>query len=255
LEPSPPLDLSQLLIAPPALESGGVVQDYAEFSGLPLADIIQNIKEFQSLNAAEFYASSSAEAFYRDSKNYIYDLLATNWDITATAQKLNTFIPNLFQILRDYPGKTLLEFGGGTGVFTEITKRFTDKDITYVDIKGHISDFATWRFQKHHLDINVLIVPQDDFSLPQQYDIIFTDAVLEHVPPERQSTYICKLAEYTAPNGLLFTLIDLTGNEPMMPMHFDVDIQTLHQALLGMGMKNLAGLNQFVAVWQKPALS
>lgn len=245
------IDFTQLLPEPSTLAAGGVLQDYAEFSGTPLAEVVSNVQRFQAINAAEFYASPSTADFYRHSKVYIYDLLATNWDITATANKLNRFLPNIFRVLRDYPGKTLLEFGGGTGVFTEIVKRFTDKDVTYVDIEGHISDFASWRFKKHNLDIPVLIVPQDDFSLPQQYDIIFTDAVLEHVPPDRQALYACKLATYTAPNGLLFTLIDLAGEDPNMPMHFEVDIQAIHTALLESGMKNLLGLNQFAAVWQK----
>ena len=77
-------------------------------------------------------------------------------------------------------------FGGGLGLFCEIVREL-GKEITYVDIPGKVSDFARWRFYKNNIPVNFIIVnPKDRLKLSDEYDIIFSDAVIEHLTDPEQ---------------------------------------------------------------------
>jgi chemotaxis methyl-accepting protein methylase len=94
-----------------------------------------------------------------------------------------------------------------------------------------------------------LIIPQDDFELPEKYDVIFTDAVVEHLEAEQQERYVKKLGSYLKKFGLLCLLIDLEGSNPEMPMHNDVNIFKLHSLLEQAGLSCVYGKNTFSSRW------
>jgi protein-L-isoaspartate O-methyltransferase len=231
--------------------NGSVIHDFVEFSGIPFETVKSRILEFQKINTEDFNKRESAYDFYENSKTYIYDLLGANWNLVGPANKINTFIPGIMQLLQDHPGKSFMEFGGGLGVFTQIIKEHTGKDITYVDVKGYISDFALWRFKKYNLDIETILIPQDDFSFNKTFDIIYTEAVWEHLTPEVQIDYLYKLDKYINVGGLLVLLIDLSGENDDMPMHYNVDIVKICNTMKSLGYKNLWADNNFATVWFK----
>jgi len=235
----------------PELPDGQVIKDFAEFSGLEIDRIVKNIQSHKMINTQDFAEKLTKEEFYENSKTYIFDLLNVNWSLEVPPYKVNRFLPNCLENIKSHPGKRFLEFGGGLGVFAEFVKRYTSKDVTYLDVEGYVSEFAQWRFRKYGIDIHFLLTPQDDFQLPHEYDIIFTDAVFEHLDPQQQLRYAKKLAAYLADGGMLVFLVDLSGHEEDMPMHYDVDIKSLHKVLEDIGLKNLVGLNSFASVWGK----
>lgn len=231
--------------------NGDVVHDFVEFSGIPFQEVKERIKNFQVINTEDYHSKKSTFDFYENSKTYIYDLLGANWNTAGPVNKIHKFLPGLMDILQEHPGEDFMEFGGGLGVFTQVVKEHTGKNVTYVDIKGYISEFALWRFKKYNIDVNTILIPQDDFTFSKKFDIVFTDAVWEHLTPETQIEYLYKLDKYINPGGMFILIIDLSGENSDMPMHFNVDIVKICDTMKGLGYKNLWKDNNFATVWFK----
>jgi hypothetical protein len=245
------IDYNQYNPEPDNYLDGSVIHDFVEFSNIPFETAKENILNFQKINMTDFNKRDSAYDFYENSKTYIYDLLGASWNMVGKANMLNKFIPGFMKFLQDHPGKSFMEFGGGLGVFTQIVKEHTGKSVTYVDVKGYISDFALWRFKKYNLDIETILIPQNDFSFDKTFDIIYTEAVWEHLTPEVQIDYLYKLDKYINVGGVLILLIDLSGENEHMPMHYNVDIVKICNTMKGLGYKNLWADNNFATVWFK----
>jgi cyclopropane fatty-acyl-phospholipid synthase-like methyltransferase len=113
-----------------------------------------------------------------------------------------------------------------------------------------VSSFAKWRFSKHELPIEMVYADMTDFDLPDKYDVIFSDAVWEHLDTEMQLRYASKLPTYVNENGLFIFLVDLAGETPEMPMHYDVDIVSVHNTI-EQQMDCLTEKYKFASVWRK----
>ena len=232
--------------------NGDIVNDYAEFSGQDAYDVFEKMNHFHDLNKANFVDNGSdPHKFYADSNTYVYDLLTAHSDTTGTPNKLNKFLPNVMANMKNHPGKTFLEFGGGIGDLCQIMATWGEKEVTYMDIQSHITDFAKWRFEKYDLLIKTQVIPQESFELAQKYDIIFQDAVLEHLPPLKQITYTDKLCSGVNTGGLFIMIVDLSGENPDMPMHYNVDIKAVHDVIEQNGFKCETGRNTFASAWTK----
>lgn len=228
-----------------------IVKDYSEYSGLSIDEIISKTDDAVAINRDSYNSYGSSYDFYEKSKTYVFDLLRANHNEAALVDKINLFSPSfMFDICSRREG-SFLEFGGGLGVFCEAVKRRTSLDVTYCDIKTHVSDFTLWRYEKHNVPVNTLIIPQEDFTLEKKYDIIFTDAVIEHMEPEQQKKTIKKLGSSLNKFGLLTLLIDLEGNTPDMPMRYNVDIVELHNILASEKLSCIYGRNTFSSRWVK----
>jgi phospholipid N-methyltransferase len=246
------IDYSKVNPEPPELLNGEIVHDFCRFSGIPLEEVKRRITNFQQINTEDFHQRETVFDFYESSQTYIYDLLGANWNKVGPVNKMHKFLPGLMEMIKDHPGSEFMEFGGGLGVFTEVIKEYTGKTVTYVDVKGYISDFALWRFKEYNLGIDTILIPQDTFKFDKTFDIIFSDAVWEHLDPETQIRYLYELDKYMNPGGVLILIIDLSGENENMPMHYNVNIQKICDTMKGMGYNNLWYDNNFATVWHKP---
>src|SRR5688572_12317331 len=76
-----------------------VVSDFAEFSGMPLAEICHRIANYHTINAADWASlpargfAERAANFYEASQNYVFDTLSANTSTDAVVRKLNGFNP------------------------------------------------------------------------------------------------------------------------------------------------------------------
>jgi len=230
---------------------GEIIYDFSEFSGMNVEDIKKSVLNFKDINKIDFHNKTSQNDFYENSKTYIYDLLGANWNLVGPANKINKFIPGIMDLIKNHPGDSFMEFGGGLGVFTEIVSKHTQKKVTYVDVKGYISDFALWRFKKYNLKIDYKIIPQDNFEFDKKFDIIFSDAVWEHLNPVSQIEYLVKLDKYLNNGGIIILIIDLSGEEENMPMHYHVDMNKIFTTMESLGYSNIWNNNLFATVWYK----
>src|SRR5262249_25819376 len=147
----------------------------------------------------------------------------------------NRFNPRILEAVRTHPGKRFFEFGGGVGVFCEIAARM-GKHVYYMELPGIVFDFAQWRFKKLGLNVKAIKAKADRIYLPGKYDIIYTDAVLEHLPQSLQIEATKAMARVLDKDGLLIFLVDLSGPSEEDPMHHDVDIRELHDHLRSEGL-------------------
>jgi protein-L-isoaspartate O-methyltransferase len=235
-----------------------VITDFCEFSGATPSDVERSINEYEQLCQADWritpgngFDEKSAN-FYENSKNYIYDLLLGNVSKKKVIEKLDAFTPQILQAIKSHPGKDFLEFGGGTGVMCEVVHGL-GKSVTCLDIPGLPQQFARWRFRKYGLPIEIAVAKPDSLELTREYDIIFTDAVLEHLAPERQMSAVETLCRHTLRGGILLLLIDLAGKCEENPTHTEVDVAALHRIAHGNGFTCLHGENTFCSIWQKGA--
>jgi protein-L-isoaspartate O-methyltransferase len=231
-----------------------ILRDFAEFSGEPLKDIVERIANIKRTDAAEWQTfkqiGNNPAAFYEGSQHYIYDTLSANFSTEMVEAKLDSFNPRILASIRNHPGKRFLEFGAGVGTMCEIAARM-GKDVTYLELRGIVFDFARWRFEKHRLPVKMIEAETNTINLPGLHDIIFTDAVLEHLPPELQILATEKIAQGTDDGGLLIFLVDLSGPTKDNPMHFNVDIERLHCMLSHAGLKCEDGRSTFCSIWRR----
>jgi 2-polyprenyl-3-methyl-5-hydroxy-6-metoxy-1,4-benzoquinol methylase len=232
-----------------------VVADFAEFSGLPMPEIERRMNRFHELARTEWDAlpaadfTGRAKSFYASSQAYIFDLLNVNLSPAVIAAKLEKFHPGLLAEIRKHPGRDFLEFGGGTGVFCEIVHGL-GKHVTYLDIDGLPMRFATWRFAKYKLPITVHQATPGQTVLPGTYDLLFTDAVLEHLPVPEQESVTRALAAALRPGGMLIFVVDLGGDEDFV-MHAEVDIRRMHVLLAEGGLACRSGRDGFFSIWTR----
>jgi len=234
-----------------------VVEDYAEFSHLPLTEVSDRIANFWRINAADWnnlksrsFAERAAE-FYENSDNFIFGILFANTSPQAVIDKLNRFNPAIVKSLKAHPGQSLLEFGGGAGVFCEIAARM-GRQVYYMELPGLVFQFATWRFRKYGLPVTPIEAQAGVIHIPGQYDIVYTDAVIEHLPETLQIEATRALGVAVAAKGLLIFLVDLSGPTEEDPMHHEVDIVALHGLLTNKGLNCEDGLNTCCSLWRRP---
>lgn len=233
-----------------------VIEDFAKFSGLPLEVVADRVANCSRINANDWHAlaasslSDRAAKFYESSQNYIFDTLSANPRPEAIIEKLNRFNPRLMEAIRAHPGKRFLEFGGGIGVFCEIMARM-GKDVHYLELPGVVFDFAQWRFKKDGLKVTAIEAKADSVQVPGKYDIVFSDAVIEHLPAALQVEAIKAIGQAVDAGGLLVLLIDLSGPTEKEPMHFNVDIGELHDHLQAAGLRCDEGLRLSRSIWRR----
>jgi protein-L-isoaspartate O-methyltransferase len=232
-----------------------VINDFAEFSGLSISAIVPRAANVQVASAQEWQAlpgsfSEQAATFYGSSQNYIYDLVVDNANPKAVIQKLNRFNPRIMESIRTHPGKRFLEFGGGVGVFCGIVAEL-GKEVHYLDLPSIAFDFARWRFNKLGLKISMIEANAGTIEIPGLFDIIYTDAVLEHLPQNLQAEATTALARAVAPGGVLLYLVDLSGPTAKFPMHHVVDIAGLHSILDSEGLRCETGRRTFCSIWRR----
>jgi 2-polyprenyl-3-methyl-5-hydroxy-6-metoxy-1,4-benzoquinol methylase len=237
----------------------GVVADFAEFANMPIDAVEARIRvyhknvrqEWRALGRQSFARRS--ELFYGSSNEYVFDIVHGTRNKGVVIEKLNKFNTQILRLIREHPGTRLLDFGGGTGVFCEVACEL-GKDVTYLDVPGRLSDFAAWRFAKYGLPITVQVALPERPTIAGKYDIVYSDAVLEHLAPEKQIFAIDAMSGAVTVGGLLIVLVDLSGPTRGNPTHSAVDVNVVHGRIEGHGFSNVAGNRHFCSAWRKSTI-
>ena len=233
-----------------------LVRDYATWSGRDLADVAAARPRRRRRGRAAWArqagggVAARTRAINAGSRTYVLDLLRVNTSRADVLAKLDRFEPRVLASIRAHPGRRFLEFGGGTGAFCQVMAE-EGREVTYVDLPGPVAQFAAWRFRRLGLDVDVVLVPPGELPvLPGSYDLLFSDAVFEHLPdPEGTAR---ALARVLSPGGFFALLIDLEGENPEIPMHRAVDVGAVHAALEAEGLVAVFGRSEFASGWRRP---
>lgn len=141
----------------------------------------------------------------------IFDSMASHYD-SPERQQLAEIIRKEVQsqLPKDIAEKTLLDYGGGTGLVSlPLAKRF--KEVIIADASEAMLETAEKKIQQAKLE-NVRTIHADaTVSFPTvQADIILLSLVLLHIPDT--DTILKKLHEHLSADGQLF-LVDFDKNE------------------------------------------
>jgi SAM-dependent methyltransferase len=232
-----------------------IVADYAEFAGTTITEVEEHIRlhdrrvrhEWRSLRDRSFERRS--ELFYGVSSEYVFDILYGTRSKDVVLRKLTKFDPLIVDLLETCPG-TLLDFGGGTGAFCELAAD-RGHEVTYLDVPGRVAEFAVWRFAKYRLPIEVQITDAENPKIVGVFDAVFSDAVLEHLPQQKQLLVIDRMCAATVAGGSLILLVDLGGPSRHNPTHHDVEIELIHERIARHGFENVSGARRFCSIWTK----
>lgn len=227
-----------------------ILLDYCEYTQKNPQDIFHKLTQIKPVVAEEF--KETGLLLYNKSENYLLEVMSGNVATKHREELIEKFLPALNYIMRYKNPKSFADFGAGIGVVCDIfEKKYKIDNIYHIDVDGPLYNFANWRAKKYGKQRQYRVIPLEDFSLPESYDIIYTDAVWEHLKPDQQLSYASKLASYVNNNGLLIFLVDLSGHTNEMPMHFDVNIVEVHNKLTQSGLKCLVGQNTFASIWER----
>jgi methionyl-tRNA formyltransferase len=155
----------------------------------------------------------SVAAFYRETDNYIYELMES-W---ATIDK-NLMVEKVLRILKNQGCLTVLSFGAGAGQDI-IQYCFNGFQTTAADLPGKTFDFAQWRFLRANVFPRILEI-HGDSPLDENYDAITCFEVLQHVVDPVAT--IRHLREHLNPAGLLFLTFRFQENYRLALKHNEI---------------------------------
>ena len=209
-----------------------LVQDAAEFLGIPLAEAWQRHAGAGDRFRAEWLQTidnprdpTALTQFYNQSDTELFELI--EWHA-------NDAIHYRTLVLRDLassrPGRSYLDYGSGIGndalVFAS-----AGLDVTLADISDCLLSFAAWRCRRRGFAVRTIDLKRE--SLPaDSFDVVLCFDVLEHIP--KPVKVVREIRSALRPHGLLLVHAPF-GEDPVHPMHVvERDVVTPRMRSLGM---------------------
>lgn len=163
--------------------------DLATFFGLTRDECRRRVEGYESEEMAEAWiranplTSQEMREFYGSTELYIWEL--SRWHGSEAYQP---YLRALDRLVREWPPSShrrVLDYGCGIGT-AAIHLAERGYQVTIADVPGKTLDFATHRFGRRGLPVQVFEIT-DDFPRPKtDLDILICFDVLEHVPaPDR----------------------------------------------------------------------
>jgi 2-polyprenyl-3-methyl-5-hydroxy-6-metoxy-1,4-benzoquinol methylase len=203
-----------------------VILDWHRYTSEDTDDIVEKIRKGGELSSKEWRdivkkgTDEEIMKFYADSVYYIYETLTPYLEPCKYEKDVNygTIVNFAKRLLQKHGSINVLDFGGGVGELCLMLWK-EGINVTYADIQGRISNFAIWRFKKRGANIKVIYSRINGVDLPRgEYDLIISDAVVEHLKREHLENFIRALSGGLKLQGFLYLLWDPTYTESF-PMH------------------------------------
>jgi starch synthase len=235
----------------------GAVAELAEYTQLEDNDILKRIRSVYSSQIQEWKNVIGGQLtrdrvleFYRSTDSYLFDLVQYNYENHYYVQ----WTEDLFNFCAGLKDKRdelkILDFGGGIGSQMISLSRLKGVKLSYADIPGKTFEYARWRFNRRHIDIDMLDAGKGDFLDDRMYDVVITLDVVEHlVDPESTVRY---LVNHIKPDGYLAVVTSFVDNNGEAGWHLNADRYTdeaFYDFIKSLGMELLN--NQYPRIFQK----
>ncbi len=192
-------------------EQEKLLDELEEYTGISKWNSWPKISNGVALAAADW--KKMGHDMYRDSKNYIYDLMV--WHMSNR----RGFDYRLVETVKEMNVKTILDFGSGIGQ-NAIMLAEAGFDVSMMDIPGYTADFAQFRAKKRGLNIPFYPAYVGEY-LEQKFDVILCFDVFEHLKDEEFEDVINRLMRMKAPGGQVLISASF-GNTNSHPMHYEL---------------------------------
>lgn len=234
---------------------GGAVKELAEYTGLPVQEVMgrirgvysQQLKEWGVI-AKERLTEGKITGFYQSTDSYLFDLVQYNYENMDYAHWLDDIAGFCRKVFSERGTINVLDFGGGIGSQLINLSNIKGLRLTYADIPGKTFDYARWRFNQRGLNIKMIDATLDDFLGNEFYDVIVMLDVVEHlIEPEKTVKY---LIDHLNTNGYLIMVASFVDNNGEAGWHLNVDRYTNERFYsivekMGMNMLNDGMLRVF----------
>jgi SAM-dependent methyltransferase len=203
---------------------------YSEYTGIPVEIVEQCAAKFGAFNQVTWSECQGAtfcdkaKVYYENTDEYLFDLLHGSRSKAWRKQVYQHF--GHWKWMTSV-GPDVIEFGGGLGLTCSLLRE-EGRSVTYCDVDGPAAKFARWYFERTgQRDIEILHTPSSELVLPEgrQWDLVFSDSVIEHVPDPAAT--VERLARALKPGGLMYLIIDAHDVGPAFPMHQHVHLKDL----------------------------
>jgi glycosyltransferase involved in cell wall biosynthesis/2-polyprenyl-3-methyl-5-hydroxy-6-metoxy-1,4-benzoquinol methylase len=235
----------------------GAVSELAEYTQLKDNDILKRIRSVYSQQIQEWkgvigqqLTQDKVLEFYRRTDSYLFDLVQYNYEnhyYVQWTEDLFNFCAGLKNERRELK---ILDFGGGIGSQMISLSRLKGAKLCYADIPGKTSEYAKWRFNRRHVDIEMIDASKEDFLEGRMYDVVITLDVVEHlVDPEAVVRY---LVNHIKPDGYLAVVTSFVDNNGEAGWHLNADRYTdeaFYDFIKSLGMELLN--NEYPRIFQK----
>jgi 2-polyprenyl-3-methyl-5-hydroxy-6-metoxy-1,4-benzoquinol methylase len=98
---------------------------------------------------------------------------------------------------KELTGKSILEVGCGTGLFLRsVARLLPHKELVGLDISAPVLPVPQDGIRFNRADVI-------DFSVPERFDVVFSEHVIEHIAPADLAAHISSMANALAEDGVL----------------------------------------------------
>ena len=162
-------------------------KDLSEYLGISIDEVNKNLSEGCVKVSGEWESKygnsdvSNEEDFYRDCKNYLFDI--SNYNLET--DRIKTYVA---RILRGMKGGPVLDFGGGTGDLS-LSLALLKVPVLYFDICESSRDFLIWRINKYDIK-DITVIDSLDDILNYNYRNVAALDVLEHLQTDKFEEYL-----------------------------------------------------------------
>jgi len=165
--------------------------------------------------------------FYSQSDAFIYELLVDSLKIERSL-KDDYIIKKIKENFTTQNKINILCFGDGIG---SDSLNFTKSgySVTYFDIEGKISDFASLNFKLNKVDNLIQTIFKDSHLLENAYDVVICREVLEHLEDPFET--VKKLRSYLKNDGLLFLSESFSSVNKNFPTHLSSNLKYVNKTI------------------------
>ena len=149
--------------------------------------------------------------FYQETELYIWEL--SKWHASASYSEYKTRVARAVELFPPTTHPRVLDFGAGIATASLEFAR-AGYQVTVADVPGKTQSFARHRFNRRGLNCSVVEVTKDIPDLQQEYDIVLSFDVLEHVPDAERILKALVSALRVGGAALIVASFDDGGDHP-----------------------------------------
>jgi len=175
---------------------------FSKSIGIPAENLIEafKIEKIFHKKILEEESFEKRQEMYHDVYNTVHPIYGKNK--TNIQQNNNNPKDKTVRLFRkELEGKSILDVGCGEGYFLEsITKKINHKKLVGIDV-------SIPPLSKHHPDIKFISANIVRFNINDQFDVVFSDQVLEHIAPDDLIYHLSSINSALKSNGLFIIIM------------------------------------------------
>ena len=169
---------------------------FSKSIGIPAEKLVEafEIEKVFHEQILEEESYEKRQEMYRNVYNTVHPIYGKNKTDIQRGKNPKDKIVRLFR--KELEGKSILDLGCGEGYFLEsISRQLKHKSLVGVDVS--ISPLS-----KHHQNIEFISSNVIRFDINRQFDVVFSDQVLEHIAPADLTMHLASVRSSLKSKGL-----------------------------------------------------